>query len=270
MERANKLTEAVTQMTSLHNANRLAARSTADPENSDNAVSGEDDEENDRRNRVTMHETDSSLYNETNLATSFLSHQETSLSSVATAGKPKDDPMIPVIKEFSESYNQANENWREATSEEVTKVVSDAFKEILSEAIFKNLLTKVTMLKNCKFSQVKLVRSVVFASASPSIRSADKKLQEVWCNMSKMTGCLIKLLSQFLNILKTNGNHEDEKLEVIQTILDGIKMSGYATQNLVLIGENSYYLLLVVNTRIWLSFRRTLTLIYLGKNQKTP
>ena len=48
-----------------------------------------------------------------------------------------------------------------------------------------------------------------------------------------MTGCFIKLLSQLPNILKTNGDHKDEKLEAIQTILDGIKMSGHATQNLV-------------------------------------
>ena len=52
--------------------------------------------------------------------------------------------------------------------------------------------------------------------------------------MSKKTGCFIKLLSQLPSILKTNGNHKDEKLEVIQTILDGIKMSGHANQNLVL------------------------------------
>ena len=32
MKQASKFTEAVTQMTSLHNANKLAARSTADPE----------------------------------------------------------------------------------------------------------------------------------------------------------------------------------------------------------------------------------------------
>ena len=51
--------------------------------------------------------------------------------------------------------------------------------------------------------------------------------------MSKMTGCFIKLLSQLPNILKTNGDHKDEKLETIQTILDGIKMSGHANQNLV-------------------------------------
>ena len=46
--------------------------------------------------------------------------------------------------------------------------------------------------------------------------------------MSEMTGCFIKLLSQFPDILKINGDHKDEKLEAIQTILDGIKMSGNA------------------------------------------
>ena len=100
-------------MTSSHSANKLAARSTADPENSDNPDSGEDDEIDDRRNRVTIHETDCSLYNETDLAVSFLSHQEISSSLVATTGKPEDDPMVmgSVFKEFSESYDQANENW---------------------------------------------------------------------------------------------------------------------------------------------------------------
>ena len=47
--------------------------------------------------------------------------------------------------------------------------------------------------------------------------------------MSKMTGCFIKLLSQLPNILKTSRDHKDEKLEAIQIILDGIKMSGHAT-----------------------------------------
>ena len=50
--------------------------------------------------------------------------------------------------------------------------------------------------------------------------------------MSKMTGCSIKQLLQPPNILKTNEDHKDEKLETIQTILDDIKMSGHATQNL--------------------------------------
>ena len=87
MEQVNKLTEIVNHMTSLHNTNKLVARSTDDPENSDNTDSGEDDEVNDGRNRVTIHETDRSLYHETDLAASFLSHQETSSSSVAAAGK---------------------------------------------------------------------------------------------------------------------------------------------------------------------------------------
>ena len=54
-----------------------------------------------------------------------------------------------------------------------------------------------------------------------------------------MTDCFIKLLSQLPNILKTNGDHKHEKLEAIQTILDGIKMPGHATQNLVSIRKNS-------------------------------
>ena len=48
--------------------------------------------------------------------------------------------------------------------------------------------------------------------------------------MLKMTDCFIKLLSQLPNILKTNGDHKDEKLKAIQTFLDGIKMSGHAAQ----------------------------------------
>ena len=51
--------------------------------------------------------------------------------------------------------------------------------------------------------------------------------------MSTITGCFIKLLSQLPKILKTNEDHKHEKLEGIQTILDDIKMSGHATQNLV-------------------------------------
>ena len=137
------MTEAVTQLTSSHNANKLAARSTADPENSDNSEnsknsdksdSGEGYEENDRRNIVTVYEMDYSLYNEIDVAASFPSHQETSLSSVTTTDKPEDDPMMgSVFKEFSESYNQANKNWGEPASEEVTKVVSVAFQETLPE-----------------------------------------------------------------------------------------------------------------------------------------
>ena len=106
------MTEAVTQLTSSNNANKLAVRSTADPENSDNSDSGKGDEENNRRNMVTMYEMNYSLYNEIGVAASFLSHQETSLSSVTTTGKLEDDPMMgSVFKEFPESYNQDNKKW---------------------------------------------------------------------------------------------------------------------------------------------------------------
>ena len=111
MTYVKKLTEAVTQLTSLHNANQLATRSTANPENSDNSDSGEGDEENDRRNMVTNYETDYSLYNQINVAASFPSHQETPLSSVTTTGKLEGDPMNgSVFKKFFESYNQASKN----------------------------------------------------------------------------------------------------------------------------------------------------------------
>ena len=116
----------------------------------------------------------------------------------------------------------------------------------LSETTFKNLLTKVTLLENCKFAQAKLVNPVLFAPVSPSIKRKDIKLQDVQRNMSKMTGCLIKLLSQLPNILKTNGDHRDEKPEIIQTILDGIKMSGHANQNLVSVRKE--FLLSVVSS----------------------
>ena len=225
------MTEAVTELTSSHNANKLAARSTADRKNSDNSDSEKGDEENDRRNMVTIYEMDYSLYNEIDVAASFPSHQETLLSSVTTTGKPEDHPMMDsVFKEFPESYNQANKNWGEPASEEVTKVVPVFFKETLSETALKYLLNKVTLSENCKSAQAKLVSPVVLASVSPSIRSTDIKLQEIQRNMLKMTDCFIKLLSQLPNILKTNGDHKDEKLEAIQTFLDGIKMCGHATQ----------------------------------------
>ena len=153
---------------------------------------------------------------------------------MATTAKPEHDPMMgSVFKESCESYNQADENWGESASVEVIKVASVAFKETLSETALKNLLTNLTLKENCKIGQAKLVNSIVFPSVSSSIRTADIKLQEVQRNMSKRTGYFIKLLLQLLNILKANGDHKDEKLEAIQTILNDIKMSEYGTQSLV-------------------------------------
>ena len=100
VEQGKKLTEAVTQLTSSYNAIKLAARSTSDPENSDNSDSGENDDENDTRNRVTIHETDGSLYNEIGLA----ANHGTLWFSAATTGKPKDDPMGSVFKQLPKFY----------------------------------------------------------------------------------------------------------------------------------------------------------------------
>lgn len=51
--------------------------------------------------------------------------------------------------------------------------------------------------------------------------------------MCQKSSCSIKLLPYLTNILKTNEDLKDEKLEAIQISLDGIKMSGHATQSLL-------------------------------------
>ena len=76
--------------------------------------------------------------------------------------------MGSVFKEFSESYNQVNENWGEPASEEVTKVASVAFKETLSETALKNLLTKVTLQRNVNLLRQNLQNPILFTSVSPS------------------------------------------------------------------------------------------------------
>ena len=63
----------------------LAAKNASDPKSSDNLDSGDDYDENNKRNRVTIHETDPSLYNENGLAASFLSNQKTSSFSAANS-----------------------------------------------------------------------------------------------------------------------------------------------------------------------------------------
>ena len=96
--------------------------------------------------------------------------------------------------------------------------------------MYKNLLTKVTILENCKFAQTNVVNPVAFAS--PSIRSKDIKLQEVQRNMPKIEWMFHK------TTLKTNEDDKRETKEAIQTILNGIKMSGHTTQNLLSIRKN--------------------------------
>ena len=89
--------------------------------------------------------------------------------------------------------------------------------------------------ENCKFPLAKLVNPLVFASVSPLQRRTDIKLQEAPHNIPKMTDYFIKLFSQLPNIVKTNGDLKDEKLEAIQTILDRMKILEHAKKNLHLI-----------------------------------
>ena len=107
----------------------------------------------------TIYEMDYSLYNETDVAGSFTSHQETSLSSMTTTGKPEDDPMMgSIFKEFSESYNQINKNWGEPASEEVTKVVSVALRKI-----FQKLHLNTSWLRSHNQKTVNLLRQNLWA-----------------------------------------------------------------------------------------------------------
>ena len=87
---------------------------------------------------------------------------------MTTTGKPEDNPMMgSVFKEFSESYKQANKNWRKLAFQDLTKVASVAFKDTPSETAFKYLLTKVTQSENCISAPAKFV--IPFTSVSPSI-----------------------------------------------------------------------------------------------------
>ena len=86
-----------------HNANKLAASSTSNPENSENLGSGEEDEENNRRSRITTREKDHNLYNETRLAASVLYNQETSSSSAVTVDKSGDQKIW--VRSSSSSLN---------------------------------------------------------------------------------------------------------------------------------------------------------------------
>ena len=69
------------------------------------------------KNRIIIHETDGNLYHKKDLAASFLSNQETLLSTV---GKPEDDIMNSVLKQFSDFCNQDNEIRGELASNDET------------------------------------------------------------------------------------------------------------------------------------------------------
>ena len=160
MEQDNKLKEAVTLLISSHNVNSLAARSTS---------------ENFQRQKILILQILGRMMGRMKDGIRLISMK----CLVSTAGKPEDDPMMGlVLKNVSESCNQANENWGEPASEEVTKVIQLPIQENLSETTPKSLLTNVTLLRICRFALTKLLNPLVFASICSSIRSTKNKTQK--------------------------------------------------------------------------------------------
>ena len=58
--------------------------------------------------------------------------------------------------------------------------------------------------------------------------STDKKLGDIQEDYSKVTACLIQLLARLPDVLqsKPNVNDKESKTEIIQIILDGLKIAG--------------------------------------------
>ena len=238
----NKLTDAVNTLTT-HHANKLA-RVGHDPppsESSDDEEGGESGDEVGGNDTVRLHAEDRALYNESISADAFLKSQD---PPPTTPPQNKTDDLIsgPVIEKFSDSYIQKEEKWGEAASENIKNVVSVAFKDTLSIEAAKTLWEKMTLPDNCKFAQARDVNPLIFTTVSASIRSTDIKLKEIQRDYSKATASLIKLLQKLPDILqKQIKGHDDNSsiTEIIQIILDGLKMAGYGSQQMDVLRKRS-------------------------------
>ena len=75
---------------------------------------------------------------------------------------------------------------------------------------------------------------MVFSTVSPAIRSTDIKLRDIQKDYSKVTACLIQLLARLQDVLwiKPNVNDIESKTEIIQIILDGLKLAGHGKQSI--------------------------------------
>ena len=87
---------------------------------------------------------------------------------------------------------------------------------------------------DCKVAQAKLVNPVIFSTVSPAIRSTDIKLRDIQKNYSKVAAWLIQLLARLPDALRSKPNINDieSKTEIIQNILDGLKLSGHGKQSM--------------------------------------
>ena len=113
-------------------------------------------------------------------------------------------------------------------------VVMLAFNETISEDHLKKLLEQTNLPDNCKAAQAKLVNPVFFSTVSVAVRNTDIKLRDIQKDYSKVTACLIQLLARLPDVFwsKPNVIDMDSKTEIIEIILDGLKLAGHGNQSI--------------------------------------
>ena len=133
-------------------------------------------------------------------------------------------------------------------TDDVQNAVMLAFNESLSQNHFKKLLERTNLHDNCKAAQEKLVNPVIFSTVSPAIRSTNIKLRDIQKVYSKVTACLIQLLARLSDVFqsKPNVNDMESKTEIIQIILDGLKLAGHGNQAMKKLWKK-YFLSGVIN-----------------------
>ena len=219
----NKLTAAVNSLPSTTSNNQgkdgQDQHIRENPECSDNSETGEVDEV------LNIHEDDRTLYQE----------QEEITAKAFLETPSENDPIFSAaIKGFSDSYNVDDEKWGQPVADDVQNAVMLAFNQAISEDHLKKILERTNLPDNCKVAQAKLVNSVIFATVSPAIRSTDIKFRDIQKDYSKVTACLIQLLARLPDILrsKPNVNDMESKTEIMQIILDGLKLAGHGNQSI--------------------------------------
>ena len=202
--------------------NHQANNSDTNSEKSDSENEGGEDDVD----RISLHAGDDSI-----TADAFLSENKDNSFS--------DDPMTSAMKHFTECFNSTEEKYGDEAPADVSRAVTLAFKETISEGSLKQLLEKSVLPENCKIAQAKKINPVVFSSVSPTIRSTDIKLQEIQRDMSKVSCCLIALLTKLPELFKGQGVSQ-EKTEAIQLILDGLKLAGHGNQSMNTLRKKSF------------------------------
>ena len=188
------------------------------PERSDNSETGEVNEV------LNIHEDDRTLYQE----------QEEITAKAFLETPSENDPIFSAaIKGFSDSYNVDDEKWGQPVADDVQNAVMLAFNQTISEDHLKKLLERTNLPDNCKVAQAKLVNSVIFSTVSPAIRSTDIKLGDIQKDYSKVTACLIQLSARLPDVWRSKHNVNDieSKTEIIQIILDSLKLAGHGNQS---------------------------------------